>query len=217
MDLPLEMLLKNKDYLEIARLQDEVISRLYSVDDKFTFHGGTSIWRCYGGKRFSYDLDLYAKSIGVAIKSVNNLRRYGLTIKNTKVRKGARPISYYVVSNGKAFITLEFCQKRVVDRIIATYTKVDGSRTDIFSLSPESLITEKIDAYNSRKAIKDMYDLFILAHIANVNETSSDITRFLRGIKRPVDENTLSQLVYDGLIPSFNEILDYIKRHYEIR
>ena len=73
MDIPLEGLLKNKEYLEMARLQDEVIARLYSIDTKLTFHGGTSIWRCYGGKRFSYDLDLYVRNYKEIEKIHNTL------------------------------------------------------------------------------------------------------------------------------------------------
>ncbi len=216
MDLPLELILKNKDYLEIARLQDEVVSRLYNINTKLTFHGGTSVWRCYGGKRFSFDLDMYVKNSSEISKLIDNLAGYGLNVKNSKLRGGARSIYYYAVSNAKASITLEFAQKKVTDRVIATYIKTDGSGMDIFSLSPESLIKEKVTAYLSRRAIKDLYDIFVLAHVSDAHKTKFEIYKLISNIKRPVDEKTLPQFIYDGPVPEYNSIIDYLKRHYEI-
>ncbi len=217
MDIPLEGLLKNKEYLEMARLQDEVIARLYSIDTKLTFHGGTSIWRCYGGKRFSYDLDLYVRNYKEIEKIVENLRRYNLVVKNVRIRRGGRYIAYYAVSNDRASIALEFSHKRIVDRVLATYTKTDGSSMDIFSLSPEALLSEKIAAYKSRRAVKDIYDIFILTHVIKLDKTRPPVVRFLSEMKPPIDENVLTQLIYDGPIPTIAEIVDYIKRRYEIR
>lgn len=216
MDLPLELILKNKDYLEIARLQDEVVSRLYNINTKLTFHGGTSVWRCYGGKRFSFDLGMYVKSSSEISKLIDNLAGYGLNVKNSKLRGGERSIYYYAVSNGKASITLEFAQKKVTDRVIATYIKTDGSGMDIFSLSPESLIKEKVTAYLSRRAIKDLYDIFVLAHVSDSDKTKSEIYELISNIKYPVDEKTLPQFIYYGPIPEYNSIIDYLKRRYEI-
>ena len=216
MDLPLELILKNKDYLEIARLQDEVVSKLYNINTKLTFHGGTSVWRCYGGKRFSFDLDMYVKSSSEISKLIDNLAGYGLNVKNSKLRGGERSIYYYAVSNGKASITLEFAQKKVTDRVIATYIKTDGSGMDIFSLSPESLIKEKVTAYLSRRAIKDLYDIFVLAHVSDSDKTKSEIYKLISNIKYPVDEKTLPQFIYYGPIPEYNSIIDYLKRRYEI-
>ncbi len=217
METPLELLLKNKKYLEIARLQDEVISRLYNINTKLTFHGGTSVWRCYGGKRFSYDLDLYIKNRNEIERLISNVRRYGLTVNEIKTRGGSRPIMYYNVSNYKASIALEFAQKRIMKSILATYIKTDGSQIDIFSLSPEAILSEKIEAYNSRRAIKDLYDIFILAHTVKLSETRSKIIKFMSEIKQPADENTLKYLIYNGPIPDTNELIEYIKRRYEIR
>ena len=217
MDLPLELLLKNKEYLEIARLQDEVISKLYNVNTKLTFHGGTSIWRCYGGKRFSFGLDMYVKSQNEIPKLMESLSGQGLHVKNAKLRRGARAISYYSVSNNRTTITLEFSQKKVVDRVIATYIKTDGSGMDIFSLSPDNLVKEKIAAYTSRRAIKDLYDIFVLVHILDINKTRLEVSKLIAGIKPPLDEKTLPQLIYDGPVPDYKSILDYIKRRYEIR
>ena len=112
MNTPLELLLKNRNYLEIARLQDEVVSILYSLNTKLTFHGGTSIWRCYGGKRFSFDLDMYVKNYSEISKLMEKLSQNDLYVKKSKSRGGARSIDYYEVSNKTATITLKFAQKK---------------------------------------------------------------------------------------------------------
>ena len=44
--------------LEIAELQDLLVIELSKRFD-FVLHGGTAVWRIYGGKRFSYDVDVY--------------------------------------------------------------------------------------------------------------------------------------------------------------
>ncbi|MEM1668801.1 MAG: nucleotidyl transferase AbiEii/AbiGii toxin family protein [Thermofilaceae archaeon] len=55
--IPLIRMLRGK-MLRIAELQDAVIVELSKRVD-FVLRGGTAVWRVYGGKRFSYDIDLY--------------------------------------------------------------------------------------------------------------------------------------------------------------
>ena len=56
---PLRNVLKGR-MLKIAELQDRVIIELSSRFG-IILHGGTAIWRVYGGRRFSFDVDLYYK------------------------------------------------------------------------------------------------------------------------------------------------------------
>ena len=51
--------LKKKLHREIALLQDELIDIIYSIEPNAVLHGGTAIWRCFQGNRFSEDLDFY--------------------------------------------------------------------------------------------------------------------------------------------------------------
>ena len=59
MDLPILSVLRRKEELETARLEDDVINVLTDITDKMAMHGGTAVWRCYNGKRFSTDIDVY--------------------------------------------------------------------------------------------------------------------------------------------------------------
>ena len=52
--------------LRLAELQDEVIDIIYNrVEPDATLYGGTAIWRCYGGNRFSEDIDIYLSNRGL--------------------------------------------------------------------------------------------------------------------------------------------------------
>ena len=59
MDLPISSLLKRRSELKTAQLEDDIVSVLANITNKMALHGGTAIWRCYNGKRFSTDIDAY--------------------------------------------------------------------------------------------------------------------------------------------------------------
>ena len=56
---PIEIKLKSHIQVAIARAQDLAVESLLALDSKVILHGGIAIWRCYNGKRFSYDIDIY--------------------------------------------------------------------------------------------------------------------------------------------------------------
>ena len=60
MALPIELNLKDAKQVALARLQDYVVEALIAVEPNIVMHGGTAIWRCYGGNRFSEDVNVYA-------------------------------------------------------------------------------------------------------------------------------------------------------------
>ena len=59
--IPLILKLKKATHREIAKAQDLIVETLYEVFETAVFHGGTAIWRCYKGNRFSEDIDIYMK------------------------------------------------------------------------------------------------------------------------------------------------------------
>ena len=81
MELPIIYKLKRESQKELAELQDEAIEVVYSLLQNAVIHGGTAIWRCYGGKRFSEDIDLYAdykEDFKVLLE--NELKKRGLIL-----------------------------------------------------------------------------------------------------------------------------------------
>ena len=68
--IPLILKLKKSSQKEIAKAQDLIVEEIYKIFDKAIIHGGTSIWRCYNGNRFSEDIDMY---IPKEISKINDL------------------------------------------------------------------------------------------------------------------------------------------------
>ena len=58
-NIPLNLRLKKKTEKEIAYAQDVILGEIYKFFPNAVLHGGTAIWRCYNGRRFSEDLDFY--------------------------------------------------------------------------------------------------------------------------------------------------------------
>lgn len=58
MKIPLILQLKRQNHKELAIAQDIMVENIFNIEDA-VFHGGTAIWRCYGGNRFSEVIDLY--------------------------------------------------------------------------------------------------------------------------------------------------------------
>ena len=51
--------IKRKYQREIGFAQDLVIENLYRFFPKAVLHGGTFIWRCFNGNRFSEDIYIF--------------------------------------------------------------------------------------------------------------------------------------------------------------
>jgi hypothetical protein len=77
--IPLIKILKGR-LLKIAELQDAVILEL-SRRFNFVLHGGLAVWRVYGGKRFSLDIDIYhdnPREVNIPFKSTRVLTASGV-------------------------------------------------------------------------------------------------------------------------------------------
>ena len=156
---PLIFRLKKENHREIAKAQDIMISSLYQVFGDAVFHGGTCIWRCYKGNRFSEDIDVY---IPRDLNRINNffelLIQKGLIIERKKI------------SENSIFSTLKY--NRTIVRFEAIFKKINGSLRDyetaegnfliVYALTEEELIIEKANTYLSRRKIRDLYDVFFL-------------------------------------------------------
>jgi predicted nucleotidyltransferase component of viral defense system len=79
--IPLNQRLRRKQHIEIAKLQDFVMEALYRVFPEAVLHGGTAIWRCYSGSRFSEDIDMYLEKDEEKIEQLfREFTKMGFTI-----------------------------------------------------------------------------------------------------------------------------------------
>src|SRR3989344_1319416 len=158
MKLPLAKRLKKRLHSDIGLLQDELIDLVYALDNSAVLHGGTAIWRCYGGNRFSEDIDLYSKKITPqALEEA--LASRGLEVR--KLKKTANLIFCKVAGAG-AEVRLEINLSARPSPMLRQYERMDGASMPVLTLSPEKIILEKMAAYKERKYIRDIYDIYHL-------------------------------------------------------
>ena len=185
---------------------------LSNITDGFALHGGTAVWRCYGGKRFSTDIDAYVWDENFKTKFTNAAK--GIGIEATKF--GGRGVTFIHVIKNETEIKVE---PRNVEKaaILVPYERVDGSKTNVLALSPEDMILEKIAAYNDRRAYKDLYDITILLNKVKETDKMRDaLSEFAKDIPPP-DENVQSYsefkaVIYTGVIPSYQKMSEFIRR-----
>jgi predicted nucleotidyltransferase component of viral defense system len=222
------MEIRDQSQLEKAKLEDTLVELLYSRYDSLVFHGGTSIWRCLGGNRFSRDIDFYldaktSKERMLHYKELSEfLKESGFLVKEKGYENSTDTMHFLVESNTKMKVDINFKYKKGAR---AEYTKVDDSKIVVLSLSPSELLNEKIAAYNdklnSTKEFKhpeaqDLYDIYYLVSLIKRGDerTVKDLRSLVGLIKedQPPNMSSLGHLILAGLPPSFGLMMERIKK-----
>jgi len=208
--IPLILKLRKARHKEIARAQDTIIEVLYKEFDDAVLHGGTAIWRCYQGNRFSEDIDVYlARNVRKINIFFRKLEKRGFVIKKKKISENSIFSKLEINRITVRFESLFKAKKG----FLKEYENVDGNLITVYTLTPEELIKEKVNAYLSRIKIRDLYDVFfLLRHVKSRNETLKELRSLIKKFKQPVDKEDLKVLIIKGLVPDIDEMLAYIKR-----
>ena len=152
---PIEKSLKSEKQIAIARLQDLVMDSVMAIEKSIILHGGTAIWRCFGGKRFSFDLDLYASE--KQFKKLKGNLTWELNKRGVTMDYPQSTAHVIDVHNAQASVKLEILKKPNGKRSIQKeYVRADGTKMFINTLSETGFIAEKIKAYKSRS-----YDTYL--------------------------------------------------------
>ncbi|MCI0503075.1 nucleotidyl transferase AbiEii/AbiGii toxin family protein [Candidatus Micrarchaeota archaeon] len=212
MNIPIANRLKKRLHVDTGILQDELVDLLYSVDNRIVMHGGTAIWRCYGGNRFSEDLDFYSPRDFNEKEFVEKARQRGLTV--LKFKKTANLI-FSKVTNGNVEVRVELNHSAPHAGAIRNYERMDGSLMTVLALNPQELLLEKISAYADRRLIRDIYDIFHLSSIADGSPgLQEEMRKFLHKLEPPLDEENLKAIVYSGAIPSFRQMVEQLRSRF---
>jgi len=196
--------------LKLAELQDYVIDIIYDYSGNDTFlYGGTAIWRCFGGMRFSEDIDIYLDR-NEFDRFMLSLVEYGLKL----IWQDPELPTRIRIAGDEADLLIE-SKPGIAENEIRAYSRVDGSVKTISVLSATELMSRKIEAYQGRGFIRDIYDLYVLTQWLDKSDymVQSKLSNFLDRIETPVDENILPSLLYAG--PgnlNFHSMVDYIRR-----
>ena len=210
MEIPLQNRLRRRAHAQIALLQDEVADLAYSIFPRITFHGGTCIWRCYGGNRFSEDLDFYLPRKDFSAEKLSeSLSSRALALDKLKMTEN---LLFSKISSNEAQVRLEINFSAAKRPVVRTYEKADGSHMDVLALSAEELLLEKIAAYRNRRLIRDIYDIYHLSGIAKEDGKATDgMQMLLQNPPKPLDEKDLRAIVYAGAVPSFAQMLEVLR------
>jgi len=208
--IPLILRIKRERHKKIARAQDIVVETLYEVFNDAVIHGGTAIWRCYNGNRFSEDVDVY---IPRDLKKINLLfgafEEKGFIIEKKKIGENSL---YSNLKLNDIYVRFEALFKKTKS-VLKEYEMTDSNLITIYTLTPEQFLDEKIDTYSKRFKIRDLYDVFfLLRYVKNEREVRSKLVKFISDFKKPIDEGDLKVIILQGLVPETEQMIHYIRR-----
>ena len=188
---PIEQFLSGQR-LKIASLQDYIIDLIYDrIQPDALLYGGTAIWRCFGGMRFSEDIDIYLE-LSAFDELITSLENYDLRLIWTDPDLPSR-----VRIAGKETDILLESKPGFAENEIRPYLRIDGTPKIINVFSPTELMIRKIEAYHGRRYVRDIYDLFILTKWLERSDyvVRSNLSSFLNNLVRPIDEEVLQALL----------------------
>lgn len=208
--IPIILKLKKELHKNVAMAQDIIVEELFKIYNKAVLHGGTAIWRCYQGNRFSEDVDVYLpKDLAKLNLLFDNLLKEGLAIEKKKISENSL---YSNLRYNNLFVKFEALFK-IAKGELKEYEKVEGNFLTINCLSVEDIIKEKINAYSNRLKIRDLYDIFfLLRYIEDKEKIKKELKDFVANFKKPIDEENLKILIIEGMVPKANDLLNYIQR-----
>jgi predicted nucleotidyltransferase component of viral defense system len=208
--IPLILKLNRQLHKDTSSAQDIIVKALYKVFDKAVLHGGTAIWRCYSGNRFSEDIDCYIpKDIKKIDSLFDMLVKEGFVIKKKKIGDNSL---YSNMQIGRTTVRFEALFKTAKGSL-KEYETADGNFITIYTLTPEELIGEKVEAYIKRLKVRDLYDIFfLLRYVENKTKIKSALNKLIDNYKDPVDKEDLKVLVIEGIVPSPEKMVEYIGR-----
>ncbi len=206
--------LRKEYHKKVAYAQDLLVIEVYNVIPDTVLHGGTIIWRCYGGNRFSEDIDAIIPVKYRYISKMDQLKtrlsRLGFEVHKLRVKERSL---YARLTYSNTEVRLEAVFRDVGRFISKPYEMVDGTFIYVNTLSPEEILVEKVEAYLSRRRIRDLYDIYIiLRHIMDVDKVKESLGKLLEEYEKPIDEEELKLLVLWGVPPSTEDIIREVKR-----
>jgi len=209
--LPIQLKLKRKMHKEIAYAQDLIVETLYEFFSGAVIHGGTAIWRCYQGSRFSEDIDVYIKKDEEKInKLFDALRKKGFQIEKKRIKENSL---YSTLKFNELTVRFEALFKVIKNPFLKEYETSEGNLINVFTLAPEELINEKIVAYSKRRKIRDLYDIFfLLKQVKESKQLKEKLRKFIKNFDIPLDEQDLKAIIITGVIPATKNMLEYIER-----
>jgi len=208
--IPLINRIKKESHRQIAQAHDIIVEEIMKIIPEAVFHGGTSIWRCYNGNRFSEDLDFYLPNNKKKIEALfENLNKKGFVIKKKKISENS---VYSELILDRLSVRFESTFQKIKG-VLLDYEKIDSGFLKIYGLSREQLINEKARTYLARRKIRDLYDIFfLLKFMGDLNPVAGVLKELIKNYSPPLDEDDLKVIILEGIVPKSEEMIEYIQR-----
>lgn len=143
------------DYKKLYTLQDEVLSKVFGVENEFYLTGETCLSRFYIEKRYSDDLDFFT----------NASPRYSFALKNIQlVLHRYFDLQILVTSKDfNRFLINGILQIDFVNDIAFHYKDVIVTRENYLVDNVENILSNKLTAVMGRDNPKDIFDIYLIA------------------------------------------------------
>jgi predicted nucleotidyltransferase component of viral defense system len=204
--------LKRRVHRSVALAQDVLVTCAYDSFPDCVLHGGTTIWRCYGGGRFSGDVDVYLPTFSKVAAERFRLALGAKGMRELKFKKSENTVfGKFSLSGG--LVSFEGALRKSPDRVTVPYSLVGGGYMIVIALPPEALVVEKAAAYSARRKVRDLYDLFFLLNkVEDRKKVAESLAILLKRYATPVDEAQLKATVLTGAVPSADDMIEGIRR-----
>lgn len=171
--------LVNKEYIEKDYFQDLLLYEIFQKTNKLIFKGGTALYKLYGLRRFSEDLDFSIKEISKeeAIKIIKQIVEKSEIFKIKSIKETKESVMIKLACRGiltsynTLRIDLNFKNKILINEESKIYTSSfpDIPQFLLKCIQIQEIIAEKVHSIFNRKKARDLYDLFFLLKIAKPN------------------------------------------------
>ncbi len=207
--IPLNLKLRKAAHKRTAYVQDVLVEELYSFFPKAIIHGGTAIWRCYNGNRFSEDVDVYLpRDVEKIEEFFELLENRGFKIIKKRIKENS-VYSEVVFNDVPVRFEATFQVKKGTTR---KYEKSEGFFINVFTLTAEELVFEKVETYLKRRKIRDLYDIFFLLNYVKRDKVQAELKKLIRNFEKPKDEENLALIIISGAVPDSKQLLRGIGR-----
>jgi predicted nucleotidyltransferase component of viral defense system len=142
------------DYQLLYKLQDDVLERIFEVENEFYLTGGTCLSRFYQAKRYSDDLDFFT----------NDSVRYGFAVKKIKreLQKHFDLVAEVESKDFSRYRINDLLQIDFVNDRVPRYKDVIITEKNYIIDNVENILSNKITAIMGRDNPKDIFDIYLI-------------------------------------------------------
>ncbi|MGB9628929.1 MAG: nucleotidyl transferase AbiEii/AbiGii toxin family protein [Thermodesulfobacteriota bacterium] len=209
-----------QNLLKQERFEIEVLDRLKSGRflEGLIFTGGTMLRLCYGLNRFSIDLDFWLNKeieIGKYFKKLRDFLSKKYIIKDAENRFYTMIFEIRSKDYPRSLkIEIRKKQGKFKTDMTIAYSKYSNLQVLVRSLSLDELMRTKIEAFLSRKEVRDVFDIEFLLKRGIEIKASPDEIREILNIIESLNKRDFS--VKLGSILEAEERKYYIKENFKI-